>query len=152
MQPHIAHVFAFLLLLTPTIFADAVPEPDFNPHAGAEPLRSAELEERQVAAGGGVAATTLAASQYPTTSVAGSLFTVGGTTSAKWVLITQTFATTALGTWDLGPTPGVGTIGLGSIQGTIGKVKTKRAIETAAPVLERDSHLIPAEMDGAYEG
>jgi len=97
-----------------------------------------ELVKRQgVAAGGGIVASSLAATQYPTTSVAGSLFTSDGTTSATWVLVTQTFATTALGTWALGPTPLVGSIGLGSIQGAVGKVKTKRAVETAAPVLER---------------
>lgn len=149
------HQFLFsLLLLTPTILANAVHEPDFSPHADVDSLElgSAELEERQVAAGGGVAATTLAASQYPTTSVAGSLFTVDGTTSATWVLMTQTFAATALGTWALGPTPGVGTIGLGTIQGTIGKVKTKRAVETAIPIMERDSNMIPGEMAGTYEG
>ncbi|KUJ17898.1 uncharacterized protein LY89DRAFT_745887 [Mollisia scopiformis] len=143
MQPH--HLLFSLLLLTPTMFAEAIPEPDFSPHA--EELESAELEERQVAQGGGIAATTLAATQYPTTSVAGSLFTVDGTTSATWILMTQTFATTALGSWALGPTPGVGSIGLGSIAGTVGKVKSKRAIETAVPVLERDSNIIPGEME-----
>ncbi|CZR67718.1 uncharacterized protein PAC_17617 [Phialocephala subalpina] len=146
MQPK--QILLSILLLTPTIFAEVVNEPDYSPHADTESLElgSVELEERQVAAGGGIAATTLAASQYPTTSTAGSLFTVDGTTSATWKLITQTFATTALGSWDLGPTPGVGTIGLGSIQGTVGKVKTKRAIETPAPVLLRDSNIIPGEM------
>lgn len=104
------------------------------------------MEGRQIAAGGGVAATTLAASQYPSTSIAGSLFTVGGTTSATWKLFTQTFAATALGSWDLGATPAAGSIGLGSIQGTVGNVKTKRAIETPAPVLQRDSNIIPGEI------
>lgn len=66
--------------------------------------------------------------------------------------MTQKFATTALGSWDLGPTPGVGAIGLGSIQGTVGKVKSKRAIETAAPVLERDSNIIPGELAEKYSG
>jgi hypothetical protein len=152
MRPH--QFLLSLLLLTPTILADVVHEPDFSPHAERDSLElgSGELEERQVAAGGGIAATTLAASQYPTTSVAGSLFTIDGTTSAKWVLITQTFAATALGTWALGPTPGVGTIGLGTIEGTVGKVKTKRAVETAVPVLERDSNIIPGEMADTYEG
>ncbi|EKD20216.1 uncharacterized protein L3040_000547 [Drepanopeziza brunnea f. sp. 'multigermtubi'] len=96
-------------------------------------VEAAKLEERQLAAGGGVAATTLAASQYPIASTAGSLFTINGVTSATWTLFVQTFATTALGTWELGPTPGVGTIGLGSIPGTVGGVKTKRAVETSAP-------------------
>ncbi|KAF8848495.1 hypothetical protein BDZ45DRAFT_732902 [Acephala macrosclerotiorum] len=146
MQPQ--QILLSILLLTPTIFAEAIHEPDYSPHADTEDLElgSVELEDRQVAAGGGVAATTLAASQYPTTSTAGSLFTSDGTTSATWKLFTQTFATTALGSWDLGPTPGVGTIGLGTIQGTVGKVKTKRAIETPIPVLQRDSNIIPGEM------
>lgn len=72
-----------------------------------------ELEDRQVAAGGGIAATTLAPSQYPISTTAGSLFTVNGVTSATWKLFVQTFATTALGSWELGPTPAVGSIGLG---------------------------------------
>lgn len=130
-----------LLALTPLISAilnsnlehkhqkhDALPEPHQEQN-----LEYNELEERQVAAGGGVVATTLAASQYPISTTAGSLFTVNGVTSATWKLYVQTFATTALGTWELGPTPGVGSIGLGSIAGTVGKVKSKRALETPGP-------------------
>ncbi|TVY65663.1 hypothetical protein LSUE1_G007170 [Lachnellula suecica] len=96
----------------------------------------ADPNPQAVAAGGGGVATTLAASQVPVSTTAGSLFTVNGVTSATWKLYVQTFATTALGSWDLGPTPGVGSIGLGSIQGTVGVVKTKRgieAVETPAP-------------------
>ncbi|KAH7351242.1 hypothetical protein BKA65DRAFT_550203 [Rhexocercosporidium sp. MPI-PUGE-AT-0058] len=97
-----------------------------------------ELKNRQVAAGGGIAATTLAPSQYPISTTAGSLFTVNGVTSATWTLFVQTFATTALGTWELGPTPGVGSIGLGDIQGTVGGVRKVegRAVETPAPAPE----------------
>lgn len=140
------------LLLLPFAIATIPFSPDYSPHADvlSSSDDASELEERQIAAGGGAAATTLAATQYPTTSVAGSLFTVDGTTSATWTLITQTFATTALGTWALGPTPGVGTIGLGSIQGTVGKVKSKRAIETAVPVLEREAGIVPGEMEGSF--
>ncbi|KAL5321487.1 hypothetical protein ACEPPN_009446 [Leptodophora sp. 'Broadleaf-Isolate-01'] len=96
---------------------------------------SPELKDRQVAAGGGIAPTTLAPSQYPVSTTAGSLFTVNGVTSATWKLFVQTFATTALGTWELGPTPGVGSIGLGDIQGTVGGVRKaeRRAVETPAP-------------------
>lgn len=147
MQPHLLLSSILLLLLPSLIHATTIPEPDYSPHAS-DP---SELEERQLAAGGGIAATTLAATQYPTTSVAGSLFTVDGTTSATWVLITQTFATTALGTWALGPTPGVGSIGLGSIVGTVGKVK-RGAVETAVPVLERETGIVPGEMEGSFEG
>merc|ERR1712093_159192 len=101
-----------------------------------ESLHQNELEDRQVAAGGGIAATTLAPSQYPISTTAGSLFTVNGVTSATWKLFVQTFATTALGSWELGPTPAVGSIGLGDIQGTVGVVKNeKRAVETPAPVV-----------------
>ncbi|TVY37984.1 hypothetical protein LSUB1_G003413 [Lachnellula subtilissima] len=87
-----------------------------------------------VAAGGGVVASS-AATQYPTETTAGSLFTSNGVTSATWVLFIQTFATTALGSWDLGPSPQAGSIGLGSIPGTVGAVNTnaKRALETPAP-------------------
>ena len=72
--------------------------------------------------------------QYPVVTNAPSLFTLNGVTSANQMVFTQTFASTALGTWDLGPTPGVGSIGLGSIAGTVGRVKTKRAAETGGLV------------------
>lgn len=75
-------------------------------------------------------ATIQAATQMATTTIAGSLFTVDGTTSATWVLFTQTFAATALGTWDLGTTPKVGTIGFGSIAGTVGGEVWRRAMPT----------------------
>jgi len=39
----------------------------------------------------------------------------------NFVPFTQTFAKTALGTWDLGPTPLVGSIGLGNIAGSVGR-------------------------------
>jgi hypothetical protein len=113
------HLSTFLILSSLSI---ALADPNPDPQA--------------VAAGGGVAATTLAPAQYPVITTAGSLFTTNGVTSATWKLFTQTFATTALGSWDLGPTPQAGSIGLGSIQGTIGVVKTKRgieAVETPAP-------------------
>ena len=76
------------------------------------------------------AVTTQAATQMATTTTAGSLFTSDGTTSVTWVLFTQTFATTALGTWDLGATPGSGAIGLGTIAGTVGGLFSKRAMPT----------------------
>jgi hypothetical protein len=94
--------------------------------------------EPQLAQGGGLAATTIAASQYPTVTTAGSLFTLNGVTSATWGIFTQTFASTALGTWDIGATPLSGAIGLGTIQGTIGVLNTKpkrglEAVETPGP-------------------
>ena len=94
--------------------------------------------EPQLAQGGGLAAATIAASQYPTVTTAGSLFTLNGVTSATWVPYTQTFASTALGTWDIGATPLSGSIGLGSIQGTVGVLNTKskrglEAVETPGP-------------------
>ncbi|KAI0994073.1 hypothetical protein K3495_g14110 [Podosphaera aphanis] len=91
--------------------------------------------KRKLAAGGGGDVHTLPPTQYPTVTVAGSLFTVGTSTSATWKEFTQTFAATALGTWALGPTPRVGTIGLGTLQGSIGDIKTasKRAVETSMP-------------------
>merc|ERR1712093_158574 len=127
-------------LLTPSTFLPILPDlsnltsPSFPSQP--ESLHQNELEDRQVAAGGGIAATTLAPSQYPISTTAGSLFTVNGVTSATWKLFVQTFATTALGSWELGPTPAVGSIGLGDIQGTVGVVKNeKRAVETPAPVV-----------------
>jgi hypothetical protein len=111
------------------VLGSAEPEPVAVPIA-------AELDERQVAAGGGVAATTIAASQMPSTTYVGSMFTTGGTTSAIWKDVTITFATTALGTWDLGATPKSGSIGLGTLVGTVGKVKTKRGEPDATPAAE----------------
>jgi len=84
-----------------------------------------------VAAGGGAVSATLAASQSPTVGTWASLYTVGTETSTTWMVFTQTFASTALGTWDLGATPAAGTIGLGTIVGTVGNVKAeKRAMPT----------------------
>ena len=89
----------------------------------------------QIAQGGGIAPTTLAPVQYPVVSNVASLVTINGVTTVSQIVFTQTFASTALGTWALGPTPLVGSIGLGDIAGTVGGVKTKRAaVATAAPV------------------
>ncbi|KAI6249589.1 hypothetical protein HI914_01121 [Erysiphe necator] len=98
-------------------------------------VRRKPLLKRQVAAGGGIAATTLPPTQYPTVTYAASLYTLGTYTSATWKDFTQTFATTALGTWALGPTPRIGTIGLGTIQESAGFAKSsqKRAIQTPSP-------------------
>ncbi|KAH9207964.1 hypothetical protein DL95DRAFT_468188 [Leptodontidium sp. 2 PMI_412] len=76
------------------------------------------IEERQIAAGGGAVCS----------------FTIDGTTSATWKLFMQTFAAIALGSWDLGPTPAAGSIGLGNIAGTVGATVSKRAVQTPAPV------------------
>jgi hypothetical protein len=119
MQPHIFQPQYLLacFVLVAQVLAVAEPEP---------------IPEPEVVAGGGVAGTIPAALQMASTTVAGSLFTAGGTTGAVWKEITLTFATTALGTWALGPTPASGSIGLGNLVGTVGRVKTKRA----APTLE----------------
>jgi len=79
----------------------------------------------QVAAGGGNAATSTAATQMATTTVAGSLFTNAGTTSATWIAYTQTFSS-PLGTWAFA-TPSAGTIGLGSISGTPGATSSSKS-------------------------
>jgi hypothetical protein len=84
----------------------------------------------QAVAPAGGAAVTLAPTQSPTVGTWGSLFTVDGTTSVAYAVFTQTFAATALGTWDLGPTPAAGTIGLGTIAGAVGSTRAKRAMPT----------------------
>lgn len=117
MQSSLSALITPLLLLTS--LANAAPEP-------------------QLAQGGGLAAATLAAVQYPVVTMANSLFTINGVTSASKLAFTQTFASTALGTWDIGATPLSGAIGLGSIQGTVGIVSTKakrglEAVETPGP-------------------
>lgn len=75
----------------------------------------------QNAALGGGAAAEAAATQYPTVFAAMSLVTVGGVVSTQNVQFTQTFKT-PLGTWAF-PTPLVGSVGLGNIQGTVGAVQ-----------------------------
>jgi hypothetical protein len=97
------------------------------------------LAQAQVAAGGGALPATQAETQFPISTTAAFWSTAGGTTTVVYQLFVQTFATTALGSWDLGPTPAVGTIGLGDIQGEVGKVKTKRALETPAPRIRGSS-------------
>jgi hypothetical protein len=66
-----------------------------------------------------------------TTTLVNSLYTVNGVTTASYGVYTQTFASTALGTWDIGAVPLSGSIGLGTIQGTVGVVptKAKRALD-----------------------
>jgi len=76
----------------------------------------------QLAQGGGLAPSAAAATQVNPVMNVPFLFTVGGVTSATPTLFTQTFAKTALGSWPLGATPLPGVIGLGSIQGEVGKV------------------------------
>ena len=105
MRPHLRLFVSFLSLLSPTI---ADPDP------------------QNAAAGGGAVATTQAVTQAATAGIYESLITVGGTPTVTYVQVTVTFAKTALGTWALGATPGVGTIGLGDISGTIGVTKAKR--------------------------
>ncbi|ESZ96860.1 hypothetical protein SBOR_2725 [Sclerotinia borealis F-4128] len=85
------------------------------------------LTHAQAGLGGDVA--TLAATQMATTTLnCPSLYTSGGTTTVKYIATyTQTFAATALGTWAIGATPLVGSVGLGNIAGTVGTVKNKRA-------------------------
>lgn len=102
-----------------------------QPHLLLSILALLSFATAQAVAPGGGAAVTLAPTQSPTVGTWGSLFTVDGTTSVAFVVFTQTFAATALGSWDLGPTPGVGTIGLGTIAGTVGSTKAaKRAMPT----------------------
>jgi hypothetical protein len=105
MQPHVQFLFPLIALLS---FTTADPQ----------------------AVAAGRVATTLAASQSPTVGTWGSLYTVGTVTSVSWVVFTQTFASTALGTWSLGATPAAGTIGLGTIAGTVGSTGAKRAMPT----------------------
>jgi hypothetical protein len=76
-----------------------------------------------IAAGGGAAAVPPAAVQYPVVVVGPSLATVAGATTAINKPFTQTFVT-PLGSWAYA-TPSPGTVGLGSIQGNVGGVKTK---------------------------
>lgn len=77
----------------------------------------------QAAAGGGAPPAVIQATQDSTIREAPSIFTVNGVTDVTRIMYTQTFAATALGSWELGPTPKAGTIGLGDIQGSVGQVK-----------------------------
>lgn len=82
------------------------------------------LASSQAAPGGGAPVATLAPTQSPTVTQVMSIQTVGGSTVGVEVVFTQTFATTALGTWPLGTDVRSGTIGLGDIAGSIGAVKS----------------------------
>lgn len=100
-------------------------------------LSLSSLATAQVAAGGGAVVSSAAASQMATTSACRSLATLNGVTTAVNMVFTQTFASTALGTWALGAAPGVGSVGYGTIQGTPGGSKTKRgldALQTPGPL------------------
>lgn len=109
--------------------------PSYQPKSGPNSRGNLPLEIRQIAAGGGIPSATLALTPYPTVSNAASYLVVGTTTTVTYKMFTQTFASTALGTWALGPTPRIGTIGLGTIQGTVGVVKSvhKKALQTPDP-------------------
>ncbi|KAL3422986.1 hypothetical protein PVAG01_04733 [Phlyctema vagabunda] len=89
--------------------------------------------QAQVAAGGG-AAGTAAATQMATLTTAATHVIVGGSTSVAYLPYTQTFATGALGTWAFGSVTSAGTIGLGTIEGSVGVVKSKRALPTPPAV------------------
>jgi hypothetical protein len=78
------------------------------------------LSSAQAAAGGGGLVATMAPTQAPTVTQVTSIQTVGGSTVGVAVEFTQTFATTALGTWPLGTEVRKGTIGLGDIVGSVG--------------------------------
>jgi len=124
----------------PVPAAPAPAAPAVPAAAPAAPAPAAAAPANAGVAAGGGAATSLAPTQYPTATTAGSLFTANGVTSASWALFIQTFATTALGSalGELGPSPKAGSIGLGNIQGPIGVAKTKRgidAVETPAPLV-----------------
>lgn len=98
-------ILSFFLLATPTFAAWAVED--------------RPLEKRQnIAAGGGAGIVTAATEQAATTTYAASLITTGATTTTAWVAFTQTF-NSSLGTWAY-PTPLSGSIGLGTISGTVG--------------------------------
>lgn len=79
------------------------------------------LANAQSAAAGGGGGGVAAPIQYPTVVTGPSLLTQGGTTTTVQQAFTQTFVT-PLGTWAF-PTPGVGSVGLGSIQGVVGTVR-----------------------------
>lgn len=83
-------------------------------------LASPSQTNAQAAPGGG-APPVANPLQYPVVVVGPSLTTVAGSTSAINLPFTQTFVT-PLGTWAF-PTPSAGSVGLGDIQGTVGKVK-----------------------------
>lgn len=103
----------------------------------------APLVSSQAAGGGGVAAApTIVATQDATVKTMPSIFTVNGVTSVTYKPFTQTFAATALGSWDFDATPRSGVIGLGDIQGEVGKVrkqgekKKKRSFGVVERVLQ----------------
>jgi hypothetical protein len=79
----------------------------------------AQAQTAAAGGGGGIAAAPV---QYPTVVNVPSLLIQDGTTAVVTQPFTQTFVT-PLGTWAF-PTPEVGSVGLGSIQGQIGTVRS----------------------------
>jgi len=73
--------------------------------------------------GAGGAAAAPAATQYPVVAMVPKIVIVGTLTTSSDFLFTQTFAATALETWAFA-TPSVGSVGLGSVGGTVGGVRT----------------------------
>jgi hypothetical protein len=88
-----------------------------------------ELRVRQVTGQGPAVAATAIQQVSPVTTV--QLFKyVNGVAQQVAVVYTQTFG----GVPDQWPAPTVGTIGLGTIQGDVGQVKTKRSLPTQVPM------------------
>jgi len=107
---HVKTLLPILLtFLLPTITNAAHPPPEEIALAA---------QKRQIAIGGGAPVATAANSAAATTTYAASLITAGGTTTTEWVAFTQTF-NESLGTWVF-PTALSGSVGLGSISGTVG--------------------------------
>ena len=111
LRPNLLLTLSFLV---PRVISLANPEP-------------VPIPEPQIAQGGGIVAPSLATTQAPTVTTVPSLTTSGGVVTAVQVVFTQTFASTALGTWALGDTPKSGIVGLGSLAGgeKLGIVKTE---------------------------
>ncbi|GAB7347085.1 hypothetical protein MBLNU459_g3216t1 [Dothideomycetes sp. NU459] len=128
--------FSPLIVLPALAVASAIPAPSPSeleslttpaPEAAiATPAPAAETEKPQLelrqAAGNDNLGTTQAATQAATVNTAWVETTIGSSTTYIEVIYTQTFASVP----DQMTTAGVGTIGLGTITGTVGVVKESK--------------------------
>jgi predicted RNA-binding protein YlxR (DUF448 family) len=109
---------------------------------GLDPNMVPELKARQVTGQGAAVAATAITQVPPVTTYTINVFKNGVPQLAS-IPYTQTFVPIP----DQWPGPTVGTIGLGTIQGAVGVVKTKRSLPTQAPIRGRIDFGKEADLD-----
>ncbi|KAK5224685.1 hypothetical protein LTR99_004614 [Exophiala xenobiotica] len=113
-----------------TPLATATPTPDFQVLPFLDPNIIPDLKRQVTGQGTGVALTAIGQISPITTYYANSM--VDGTGVQVPVVYTQTFVPVP----DQWPSPTAGAIGLGTIQGTVGVVKSKRSLPTQVALVD----------------